>query len=650
MPDLPRATIQLDTQAGALASGTELLTVIAAVAKNADVTPRLFSSTAALLEEHDYSQGADYCAIHFEETGKPVLFVGVPIAVAGSIGRVDTSGNTGASVVSVAAGSDGVLEEVDGIVNVAKGGTVGTDQIMLSVSLDGGVTFRDIRLGTATSYAIAYFGLTLGFTVGTLVTGDTVLKFSTKAPRWDSTGIADARTALANDQKQSRSWLVIGDIDLVADASSVATQINSYASANDRCSEVRVAVRDRKVQAFMSRIRKRMTGSPNVTFAEVDATGDTITRSAGSFITDGFAVGDAISVSGSASNNFTNAKITAVAATVLTLDTQDLVAEGPIPNVAIVGSHALTFAEVDATGDTITRTGGSWLDDGFAAGDLITVSGSATNNFSQKLITAVTATVLTLDTQDLVAELIESFNVTVTAGETDAEWVSDIDDEFEDIDDEERVDMAAGRAFKESPISHWFLRRSPAWAASIREYQHDVHVPVFRKNDGSLSGWSLEKNGIKVEHDERVDGGLLLARFTCFRTWANGPRGTFLALSLTRATEGSLLSRTQNMHVANLACNVAQAETENAIGQVLELNDDGTGTPASLSSIEDRVNTALAIALLQNVKNEGKRATDVKWTADKSADLSPVGAELPGVLDLRIGRAIEKINTRARVR
>jgi hypothetical protein len=649
MPDLPRATIQLDQEAGAHASGAGLLTVIAAVARNADALPRIFSSAAALLEQHLYSQGADYSAMHFEETNKPVMFIGLPIATAGSIGRIDTSGNTGTSVVSVAAGGDGVLEEVDGIVTVSRGGTVATDQIMLGLSLDGGKSAaKTIRIGTATSYVIPYFGLTLTIGAGDLNDGDTVLKFSTKAPMWDADGIAAARTALAAQQKQSRNWLGIGDIDEVTLGSSVVTQINAYATAVDRCSLARVQVRDRKVQALMSRVLKRMTGTPTITFAEVGVSGDTITRSAGSFVADGFAIGDVITVAGSVSNNVTG-PIASLTATVITLGATDLAAEGPISNVTIVGSNGLTFAEVGGTGDTITRTGGSWLADGFAAGDLITVASTASNNFAAKLVTAVTATVLTLDTQDLVAETIGSHAITITAGETDADWVADIEDDFEDIATQPRIDMAAGRTFKESPITHWFLRRGAAWVVSLREYQHDVHISTYRKSDGVLSGCSLEKNGVKVEHDERIDGGLLLAGFTCLRTYSNGPEGVFVALSLTRGEDGSLLSRTHNMHVANIACNVAQAETENAIGQLLELNDDGTGTESSLSTIDDRVNSALAIALLQN-KGEGKRATDAKWKASRGENLEPVDAVLNGTLDLRLGRTIEKINTRVRVR
>jgi len=649
MPDLPRARVQLDQQAGAGASGTEILTVIACVAQSADAMPRVFSSTAALLEQHLYAPGVDYCAEHFEETNKPVIFVGIPIAAAGTIGRIDATGNTGTSVVSVAAGANGVLEEVEGVVTVLRGGTVGTDQILLGLSLDGSFSEpKTVRLGTGTSYVIPYLGLTLTAAAGTLVTGDTVLTFKTTAPLLDADGLAAARTALGAQQKQSRNWHVIGDIATAALASSVVTQINAYATASDRCSLARISARDRKVGAAMSRVSVRVTGSPTVTFAEVGGTGDTITRSAGSFVADGFAVGMAVTVTLSALNNFANATITAVSALVLTLDTQDLVAEGPVSGVVIVGSHALTFAEVGGTGDTITRSGGSWLADGMAAGDLVTVAGTVSNNFADKLVTAVTATVLTLDTQDLVAEVIGSHAITVTAGETDADWVAAIEEEFEDIDGEPRIDIGAGRAFKESPITHWFLRRPAAWAASIREYQHDVQIATWRKDVGVLSGWSLEKNGEKVEHDELTDGGLLLGRFTCFRTYSNGPTGTFLAMSLTRADDGSLLSRTHNMHVANIACNVAQAETENAIGMDLELKDDGTATEESLTVIEGRVNSALKIALLQN-RAEGKRASDVKWKASRDDILNVVDAELTGTVDLRLKGTIEKINTRVRV-
>jgi hypothetical protein len=72
--------------------------------------------------------------------------------------------------------------------------------------------------------------------------------------------------------------------------------------------------------------------------------------------------------------------------------------------VSMQGDTNLTFAEVGASGDTITRSSGSWLDDGFRVGDVITVAGSASNNISTGVIVTLTALVLTLDSTDLAAE------------------------------------------------------------------------------------------------------------------------------------------------------------------------------------------------------------------------------------------------------
>ncbi len=230
-----------------------------------------------------------------------------------------------------------------------------------------------------------------------------------------------------------------------------------------------------------------------------------------------------------------------------------------------------------------------------------------------------------------------------------AAWVALMDSGFASVDGQKRIDLALGRCSKLSPITGWALRRPAAWAVSLREYQHDVQIPAWRKSDGPLNGCSLENSlGNVVEYDERIDGGALAGRFTCLRTYSNGPRGAFVALSLTRAPEGSLLSRTHNLAVANVACTVAQTETENAIGQVLVLNADGTGTDASLGLIEGRVNSALDMALLQQ-RSEGQRASKAVWRASTSDILNVPAAELTGVLDLLVNGTLERITTRVRI-
>lgn len=647
MADLPEAKTSIDDEAGAFAGGTGALVVVSCVEKNADATPRLYGSTKNILAQHGYSQGADFSSIFFEEADKPILFIGVPTATPGTIGRQNSTGVTGSSAITAVAGAAGVLEETQGRVEVLAGGTIGTDQILLSLSCDNGRTKKTVRLGKNASYTIPYVGIVLQFGAGTLVEGDVFTWVST-APMWDQAGLQAARAALAAQLKLTRSWLIMGDLPNAAFAGYVTTEVNGYETADDRFTLARTSVRDRLPLASMAKVKKAMTGAPSLTFGEVGATGDTITRSAGSWIADGFVVGDTVTVAGSAGNNVTGV-IAALTATVLTFDTTDLVDEGPVAGCTVVGAPTLTFAEVGATGDTITRSSGSWLADGFAVGDVVTVAGTADNNVTGA-IAALTATVLTLDDTDLAAESIRSDLVTVTKGETKAAWAASIDAAFASVDAQKRIDLSAGRARKVSPLTGWALRRPPSWAASIREYQHDVHIPTYRKADDPLDGWDLtdEDGNISEEWDERNDKALLAARFTCFRTWGNGPRGTFIALSLTRAAEGSLLSRTHNMYVANLACTTVQAAAELAVGQVLELNDDGTGTADSISEIERRVNTDLKSALLQQGK-EGKRASKAVWRADKGAILNFPGAELLGTLDLVINGTLEKIRTSVRV-
>jgi hypothetical protein len=565
MPTLPEASVSVDAEAGTPATGTDLIVIIDAVSQNADITPRVFSGAKALLDFHKYSRGVDYAAIHADETRKPVMFVGLPIATPGVVSQLDDSGVEGTSVVSVTAAAGGILEETDCSVTVFRGGTIGTDQILLDLSCDDRVVKR-VRLGTATSYTIPYLGIVISFAAGTLEDED-VFTFRTSAPRFSQASLALARAALAAQQKGGRSWLIIPELETEDDAADVLAEVNGYETANQRFVYARAQARDRR----------------------------------------------------------------------------------PPPRKSSLGT--VTFDEVGATGDTITRSAGSWIDDGFREGDLIDVAGAVNvaNNITGAPIASLTATVITLDATDLVAEAATA-GVSVTAdGESMAAWVSDIDAEFADIDAERRIDIAGGRARKLSAITGWKFRRPIAWAASIREYQHDVQIPNWRKSDGPLKGWDLEdEDGVTVEYDERGQGGLLAARFTCARTYANGPLGTFIALSLTRDTEGTLLSRTHNLAVANVLCTTVQYTTENAIGRVLELKPDGSATEESLVALEEEVNSAIAIELLQR-KKEGRRASAAYWTASRTDILNVAGAELTGQANLLANGTLEKITTRVRV-
>jgi hypothetical protein len=649
MATVPSATTNVVDTAGAVAGGLDTICVFAPVPSSADMVPRLFGSWDAIYAMHGYSEGAEYSALHAERTKKPILFCGLPIDAPGVLGREDTSGNTGSSVTTLAAGSSGVLAEHDGVLMCLNTSTVviGTDQVLLGLSMDGGRTFKRVRLGTNTSYAIPYYGVTVSFSGGNLKAGEVLHTWHGTAPKSATADWATARANLAAQMKSFRSIMLIGDLASDTEAAAFVAQLNAYRTANERFVYGRASVYDRTPLAALSSTTVKMTGTATLTFAENTPLGDTVTRSAGSFVSDGFTAGQILTVgTGSPLNAGTKAHaIATVTDLAITLDVlDDFAVEGPISGVTLVGEQALSFA---ASTDVVTRSAGSWLDDGFRLGDSITITGTVSNNGT---FTVAGVTALALDLGDgLANEVIGATVPTIVAGQTKAAWMAEIDAEFATIDAEFRIDMSAGRGRVYSPITGWYVRRPAAWAASIREYAHDLHVATWRKSDGPMGFDLNDEDGNLEEWDDRVDGGAAsAARFTSFRTWANGPAGAFLTLSLTRGTEGSLLSLTHNVAVVNLACTVNQLNTENVVGRSLVLNDDGTATGDSLSTIESEVNAALELALLQN-RGEGPRCSKAVWTASKDDILNVPEAELTGVLELNLNGTIHKVSTNVRV-
>jgi hypothetical protein len=308
----------------------------------------------------------------------------------------------------------------------------------------------------------------------------------------------------------------------------------------------------------------------------------------------------------------------------------------------------LTFAEVGGTGDTITRSRGSFLTDGFRVGDLLTVTGTVSNNITGvSPITGVTALVLTLGADDLAAEVIGSYSVTLTAGQTKAAWMAASDAAFAAVDDKPRLDLSAGRGRVRSPFSGWLTRRPAGWAASLREYQHDLHIATWRKSDGPTDFDLFDANGNLVEWDDRVDGGAACAaRFTSLRTWSNGPAGAFVTMALTRASEGSLLGLTHNMAVVNLVCTTVQLNTEDAaIGVSLILEADGKATADSLAKIKKQVDNALHQAVLVNKLGEGPRASLCSWTPDADVLFNVPTPIMTGTCTLLLNGTVHSVAT-----
>lgn len=562
MAKKPSANARLTAAASARAAGLDNVIVVAAVPNNTSDPAKVYSNAKSIYDRHGYAKGVDYCRSHIEETGKPVIFVPVPIATQGTLGQIDQSGNTNTSVVSITAGADGPLDDTDGAVRVEKGGVVGTDQIILGVSNDAGRTYRTVRVGTATSYELPYVGLTLALGAGSLTAGQVVLRWKSTGPAPDAAGYTLARTKLSAKQLSARSWLMADDLATGALAAAVVTEINAYATLKKRYLYARGQVYDRP-----------------------------------------------------------QAKLSTTALT-------------------------LTFA---AAADTITREEGSWLDDGFVAGMTVPISGTDDNDGEHTAVTVTDLVLTVAGSPGLVDETIEAdaAGLTITGEIDKASHVAAAAEEYEDVIDEERIDLSIGRAFKQSAFLGHQRRWPASWLQSIREYQHDPSVCTWQKQLGALSLVSLEDaSGELVEYDEEVDGGALEAQFSCLMTYPND-LGVYVARSLTRGNPNTALVNTHHMAVANIACTITQRETEFAIGMNLEIRD-GKATPESLSVIKTRVDSALGRGLLRGFE-QGPRASQAYWTPSTDDDLSGPDPKLTGVTTLELNSTIVEIDSEVRV-
>ena len=143
----------------------------------------------------------------------------------------------------------------------------------------------------------------------------------------------------------------------------------------------------------------------------------------------GLNVGDIVYIQGAPEPNillnghFFVQSITNVSFTIVTLGATNLnggsaTAALPAPGIggssnAYTNTQTFTFAAVD---NSANRVGGSFITDGYRVGQILTVSGSRSGNNAKYLITSVTATKISLDTRNVVAnETPSGYSVTLSA-------------------------------------------------------------------------------------------------------------------------------------------------------------------------------------------------------------------------------------------
>lgn len=297
---------------GGLVSGQNMIAVVSCSSGSIPTfTPRVYQGAASYIADAGYGDGPEFCTRYFKGSksefnpnGLPLYFCRTPVTTAGTVSDFNPSGITGNSAVT-ATGTPN--ERIDTFTfKVVVGGTIGTDGIQFQYSMGRDFSATQ-RLGTATSWAIPNLGVTLNFAAGTLVTGDS-LTISTTGPRASNADNSTALAALLALPQKFRAVLIVGDY-AEADVNTLMADAALWYAGNKRVVFF-VQARDQAQPTSMVG-----EASETVTFA---ASGHTVTRNTGSFITDGFTTGMDVIVAGSTSNNGNLGHPTTVTATVLT--------------------------------------------------------------------------------------------------------------------------------------------------------------------------------------------------------------------------------------------------------------------------------------------------------------------------------------------
>lgn len=544
-PDIGNVTLTIqDGQLGAvIAASSEVLAVIGCCSSGATKTPTQFSNPTALVAAHGYGPAVEYAAYHIDTTQKPVWFVRMPTDTAGSSSPVDSDASTGTSVVTL---TGTPYDDYEGQLLVITGGTIGTAGCVIRYSLDGGRSWSPkIAIGTASTYAIPHSGLTLNFAAGTLVADDIHYWYST-APDWTKDDLDDVFEAFEASTQLFPALHLVG-ISAKTDLDTLKTEIDAYKTSAGRHLFAFASTRPTYRAA-------RMVGTATLTYA--DDNPDTITRSAGSFVNDGFKAGMTISQSGSVSNDAYTYTVASVAALVLTLVAGDaVVAEAATADVALTG------VELDSTYATAMRT------------------------------------------------------------DYDA-FTSD------------RVALSAGGCRIRTPLSshaaNWEFRRPFSWAAAARFKQYGPHESLAKVKNGGLSSVSItDSQGLLTEHDSRMTTGLASldgsnGRFITARTY-DGRNGVYVAVPSIMHEAGSDFSRVHLRAIMDLACGISKRTLEGELADDVLLNASGYILEENARAIEKSVNQQLRIQLLQK-----GYASNAWLTLARDDELATPGTPLTG--------------------
>lgn len=192
-------------------SAGRLLALVGPASSGPMNQPAAFGRVKDIVNTFEGGPLVEAAAHAIERYGRPVVLVRSEATTPGQPGTLDVTGVHGTSVVSLTGVPN---DDYELVFYVVKGGTLGTAGMTVQYSLDNGRNWSPIiTVGTSSVVAIpGTGGLTLNFTPGTLLDGDTA-KSRTVAPAFTSADLSTALNALAASELNWEIVEPVGPVD-----------------------------------------------------------------------------------------------------------------------------------------------------------------------------------------------------------------------------------------------------------------------------------------------------------------------------------------------------------------------------------------------------------------------------------------------------
>lgn len=182
--------------------------------------PATFARVKDITKTYESGPLVESACHYVDRYGKPVILVRADATIPGTVSAVEsfnaagTGPATGTSVVTVSESPPAApVDDLEIVLMIVKGGTVGTVGITYQLSVDGGRTKGAVQsLGTATAITAPGVGVKLELAAGTLVAGESYQADAT-APQWEGPGLQAALDALAATTVAWDVVQIVGEID-----------------------------------------------------------------------------------------------------------------------------------------------------------------------------------------------------------------------------------------------------------------------------------------------------------------------------------------------------------------------------------------------------------------------------------------------------